>query len=29
MQVLGFLRKGSNITGAIKRAIARARRPGY
>ena len=29
MQVLGFLRKGSNITGAIKRAIAQARRPGY
>jgi Arc/MetJ family transcription regulator len=27
MQVLGFTRKGSNITGAIKRAIAQARRP--
>jgi hypothetical protein len=29
MQVLGFLRKGSNITGAIKQAIAQARHPGY
>lgn len=29
MRVLGFTRKGSNITGAIKGAIAQARRPSY
>jgi len=28
MQVLGFMRKGSSITGAIRQAIALARRPG-
>ena len=26
MRVLGFIRKGSNITGAIRQAIAQARR---
>jgi Arc/MetJ family transcription regulator len=29
MRVLGFKRRGPNITSAISRAIAQAREPGY